>query len=71
MKILMFFHGGSLNRGCEAIVRSGVALIKNENPNAIVDLASMQPHTDTIIPLIDTIHYDQYKPIKAIIHSRQ
>ena len=64
MKILMFFHGGSLNRGCEAIVRSGVALIKNENPNAIVDLASMQPLTDTIIPLIDTIHYDQYKPIK-------
>jgi polysaccharide pyruvyl transferase WcaK-like protein len=64
MKILMFFHGGSLNRGCEAIVRSGVALIKNENPNAIVDLASMQPETDTAIPLIDSIHFDQYKTIK-------
>ena len=64
MKILMFFHGGSLNRGCEAIVRAGVALIKAQNSNAIVDLASFKPETDTIIPLIDTIHFDQYKPIK-------
>ena len=37
MKILMFFHGGSNNRGCEAIVRSGVAMIKKEQPNSIVD----------------------------------
>ena len=64
MKILMFFHGGSLNRGCEAIVRAGVALIKAQNSNDIVDLASFKPETDTIIPLIDTIHFDQYKPIK-------
>jgi colanic acid/amylovoran biosynthesis protein len=64
MKILMFFHGGSRNRGCEAIVRSGVALIKNSNPNAIVDLASWKPETDKIIPLLDTIYLDQYKSIK-------
>lgn len=51
----MFLHGGSRNRGCEAIVRSGVALIKKQNPTAIVDLASWMPQTDEIIPLIDSI----------------
>ena len=47
----MFFHNGSLNRGCEAIVRSGVALIKSKNPNAVVNLASFNPDSDAIIPL--------------------
>ncbi|WP_298119864.1 polysaccharide pyruvyl transferase family protein [Flavobacterium sp.] len=55
MKILMFFHNGSLNRGCEAIVRSSVALIKNQNPNAEVNLASFNPTSDKVIPLINTI----------------
>ncbi|WP_298139052.1 polysaccharide pyruvyl transferase family protein [Flavobacterium sp.] len=55
MKILMFFHNGSLNRGCEAIVRSSVALIKNQNPNAEVNLASFNPSSDKVIPLINTI----------------
>ncbi len=64
MKILMFYHGGSNNRGCEAIVRSGVTLIKKQIPNAIVDLASWKPETDVIIPLIDTIYLDRVKPIK-------
>ncbi len=51
----MFFHNGSLNRGCEAIVRSGVAIIKSQNPNAIVNLASFNPDSDAIIPLVDQI----------------
>lgn len=55
MKILMFFHNGSLNRGCEAIVRSSVALIKSQNPNAEVNLASFNPSSDKVIPLINTI----------------
>ena len=28
MKIMMFAHDGSLNRGCEAIVRSSTDIIK-------------------------------------------
>ena len=64
MKILMFYHGGSNNRGCEAIVRSGVTLIKKQIPNAKVDLASWKPETDVIIPLIDTIYLDRAKSIK-------
>jgi len=58
----MFFHNGSLNRGCEAIVRSGVALIKSQHPNAIVNLASFNPDSDAIIPLIDHV-YDARKVI--------
>lgn len=60
----MFFHGGSLNRGCEAIVRSGVALIKKENPATLVELASWNPNSDSIIPLLDAIHLDKYHSIK-------
>jgi len=51
----MFFHAGSLNRGCEAIVRSGVELIKAKHPQAIVNLASFNPESDRLIPNIDTI----------------
>ncbi|WP_395042738.1 polysaccharide pyruvyl transferase family protein [Flavobacterium sp.] len=64
MKILMFLHGGSRNRGCEAIVRSGVALIKNKIPDAKVDLASWKPETDAIIPLIDNVYLDKSREIK-------
>jgi polysaccharide pyruvyl transferase WcaK-like protein len=60
----MFYHGGSNNRGCEAIVRSGVALIKKQIQNATVDLASRKPETDAHIPLVDTIYYDKPKKIK-------
>lgn len=60
----MFFHGGSRNRGCEAIVRSGVTLIKNQNKEAIVDLASWEPETDKIIPMLDSILPDKMKSIK-------
>lgn len=56
MKILMFFHGGSRNRGCEAIVRSGIPIIKNNYPNAIINLVSSDPETDKVIPIIDTIY---------------
>ena len=52
----MYYHGGSRNRGCEAIVRSGIPIIKNKFPNAIINLASFNPETDKVIPMIDTIY---------------
>lgn len=64
MKILLFFHGGSLNRGCEAIVRSGVALIKKSHPDVTVELASTNPDTDRGIPLLDAIHREEYRTIQ-------
>lgn len=56
MKIALFFHSGSVNRGCEAIVRSGVAMIKAINPQAVVNLISFNPESDKDIPLLDAIY---------------
>ena len=52
----MYYHGGSRNRGCEAIVRSGIPILKTRFPDAIINLASFNPETDRIIPMIDTIY---------------
>ncbi|MDQ0256578.1 polysaccharide pyruvyl transferase WcaK-like protein [Evansella vedderi] len=46
MKIVMFAHGGSLNRGCEAIVRSSTNIIKDKIQNVKVYLASENPESD-------------------------
>ena len=56
MNIMMFLHNGSLNRGCEAIVRSGANIIKESVDGAKVNVASFRPNTDTIIPKIDNIY---------------
>jgi colanic acid/amylovoran biosynthesis protein len=55
MNILMFAHGGSLNRGCEAIVRSSARLIKETMSEAKIYLASGKPETDQIIDQLDVI----------------
>ncbi len=59
----MFFHNGSSNRGCEAIVRTGVQMIKEKNPNAIIDLASSDPDSDTIIPGLNNLFEHTRRPI--------
>ncbi|MFC4320711.1 polysaccharide pyruvyl transferase family protein [Litchfieldia salsa] len=56
MKILMFFHGGSQNRGCEAIVRSSTNIIKEKINEAKVYLVSGRPDTDRIITNLDGIY---------------
>lgn len=56
MKIMMFAHGGSLNRGCEAIVRSSTTIIKEKIEGARVYLTSQKPDTDKIIPKLDGIY---------------
>lgn len=53
MKIMMFAHNGSLNRGCEAIVRSSSKIIKDSIDNAYIELASGRPETDKIIDNVD------------------
>ena len=55
MKIMMFAHAGSLNRGCEAIVRSSSEIIKDKINNAEIILASNKPDTDKIIKSVDSI----------------
>ena len=56
MKILLFFHGGSDNRGCEAIVRSAVEVIQKSIPDAKIGLASMAPETDRLFEGILEVH---------------
>lgn len=62
MKILLFLHGGSLNRGCEAIVRTCVAEIKTQFPDAVIDLASYEPETDAHIENIHHVFRHEQKP---------
>lgn len=59
LKILMFFHGGSQNRGCEAIIRTAAALLKQDTRVAKLALASGDPESDRKVPQIDVLHWDQ------------
>mgnify|MGYP000303373305 FL=1 len=63
MKIMMFAHGGSLNRGCEAIVRSSTGIIKEGIGGAQVFLLSDRPDTDQIIGTLDHIYDGSSIPI--------
>lgn len=60
----MFAHGGSTNRGCEAIVRSSTTIIKEKINDSRVYLASYRPETDTIINNLDGIYDGSNSPIK-------
>ena len=64
MKIIMFFHGGSLNRGCEAIVRSTTNIVKERIKDAKVYLASGKPETDKIINNLDGIYDGSERTIR-------
>ncbi|WP_438434856.1 polysaccharide pyruvyl transferase family protein [Gorillibacterium sp. sgz500922] len=64
MKIMMFAHAGSLNRGCEAIVRSSTQLIKSKIADARVVLASERPETDRILDKVDEIHDAKARPVE-------
>ncbi|WP_078428908.1 polysaccharide pyruvyl transferase family protein [Alkalihalobacterium alkalinitrilicum] len=69
MKIMMFAHDGSLNRGCEAIVRSSTNLIKNKISGAKVYLASGKPETDKIITKLDGIYDGSNRIIKKFSYD--
>lgn len=64
MKVLMFFHGGSGNRGCEAIVRSAIKVIKTKYPQATIALASTNPDSDKGIDVDELIYHDQNRPLQ-------
>lgn len=64
MKIMMFAHDGSLNRGCEAIVRSSTNIIKEKIGGSKVYLASGKPETDKVLTKLDGIMDGSNTPIK-------
>lgn len=55
MKIMMYGHDGSLNRGCEAIVRSSSEMIKERFKDSKITLASGKPETDELLNKLDNI----------------
>ena len=56
-RILLFFHGGSLNHGCEAIIKTAVKVIRRKYPDAFIALASTAPQTDQNIEGLDEIFF--------------
>ncbi|WP_353087213.1 polysaccharide pyruvyl transferase family protein [Flavobacterium sp.] len=56
MKILMFNHTGSDNRGCEAIVRSSCQLLSERFQAGEIGLASFKPETDVLFENMVRIH---------------
>ncbi|MHA7964380.1 polysaccharide pyruvyl transferase family protein [Paenibacillus sp. CAU 1782] len=64
MKIMMFAHDGSLNRGCEAIVRSSAALLKGGLKQSKIYLASGKPESDKGIPQLDGVYDGAALPIR-------
>ncbi len=54
MKYFLFNHVGSLNHGCEAIVRGTVNIISNADENSSFILSSFAPETDIGITGIET-----------------
>ncbi|WP_191556864.1 polysaccharide pyruvyl transferase family protein [Metabacillus idriensis] len=64
MNIMMFAHGGSPNRGCEAIVRSSTTIIKEKLEGSKVFLTSYRPETDQIISNLDGIYDGSNTEIK-------
>lgn len=64
MKILLFFHGGSKNRGCEAIIRAAIPIIKKAMPQAVINIASFDPESDQHFDGINTIYDTSWQPIK-------
>jgi len=54
-RYLFFGHGGSYNRGCEAIVKTTAKLIKNLSGKSIIRLASYAPDQDSCLNGIDEV----------------
>ena len=53
MKVFMFNHAGSLNHGCEAIVRGTVNILSRAYPECEFKLSSYNPETDEKIDGIE------------------
>ena len=53
MKYFLFNHVGSLNHGCEAIVRGTVNIISKSDPDAEFVLSSFAPQTDEVIEHVE------------------
>jgi polysaccharide pyruvyl transferase WcaK-like protein len=51
--VLLYGHGGSANRGCEAILRSSAAIIRSGFPGARITVASLRADEDRAAGVLD------------------
>ena len=56
--IALYLHSGSLNHGCEAIVRSTAGILRDVMPQSKINLYSTDPLSDNIFlsDVVDSIH---------------
>ena len=72
MKILFYTHGGSGNHGCEAILRTGIQLVKNIDNSAVITVLSYRPEEDRKYikdinaNIIAYPHYSKTSPFRII-----
>lgn len=68
MKILLFFHNGSTNRGTSALAISAVKVIRQQYPEAYIALASMNPATDkaVVTGIDELIFHNQKRGLKRL-----
>ena len=67
-KIALYFHGGSYNHGCEAIVRSTVAMLKAEFPDSFITLYSTNIEEDKEFDLPSIDRFVQFNHMSTQIN---
>lgn len=65
MNILLYYHGGADNRGCEAIVRSTVSILNQNGYNNLVQVFSAHPEEDKQVNLEQIVKIEK-NPLHAI-----
>lgn len=55
MKVMMFLHSGSKNRGCEALVRSCTQIVRSSVSDVKMFLASFDPNSDAHLEGIEYV----------------
>lgn len=65
MRYAFYSHGGSQNHGCEAIVRTLSALIKNKDKNAKIKLYSFNVNEDNFGNLPNVDEFEEFRYYKA------
>lgn len=65
MRLLLYHHGGSDNRGCEAIVRSTVGILRNSGIQERFNVFSAHPEEDLSVNLNEIVDIQQ-NPVRTI-----
>lgn len=68
MKVFMFNHSGSLNRGCEAIVRGTIGIIDKACPNSEYLLSSFNPNEDAMFEGLSEVFAFKPEPLNKSEH---